>query len=184
MVSGQPSRLSFENRTGTCAILVTCRIKYWTPIVHCFNVFSFSYINLFESNCVHCTETGNIVSYVLCRFIKKYLLQAWYSWLSPVLLTGEPFPPEFTPDSFIPLGRAFLLRTQLYTVPYCFFVFNIANLYCESVFQANPDPWSGSRVWWPKIERNIQLKNVSFLSRIVIYLSFGLHKRCPSYSRP
>jgi len=46
--------------------------------------------------------------FVLCRFIKEYLLQAWYSWLSPVLLTGEPFPPEFTPGSFIPLGRAFL----------------------------------------------------------------------------
>jgi hypothetical protein len=55
------------------------------------------------------------MSYV--DLFKKYLLQAWYSWLSPVLLAGEPFPPEFTPDSFIPLGRAFL---GLSYMQYCF----------------------------------------------------------------
>jgi hypothetical protein len=55
------------------------------------------------------------MSYV--DLFEKYLLQAWYSWLSPVLLTGEPFPPEFTPDSFIPLGRrAFLLRTVIHRI--------------------------------------------------------------------
>ncbi len=60
-------------------------------------------------------------------------------------------------------------------------------------FNADPDtdpdpaifPGSGSRVWWPKVEKNVQLE-IQFLfswSKIVIYLSLGLHKGRQSYRR-
>ncbi len=44
---------------------------------------------------------------------------------------------------------------------------------------------SGSRVWWPKNEKKLQLEiQLSFSwSKIAIYLSLGLHKGRPSYRR-
>ncbi len=57
---------------------------------------------------------------------------------------------------------------------------------CGSGFRIpDPDPWPGSRVWWPKIEKNLELEIyfLFFWSIIAIYLSLGLHKGHPSYRR-
>ncbi len=50
---------------------------------------------------------------------------------------------------------------------------------------ADSDPGSGSRVWWLKIEKNLQLeiKFLFSLSKLAIYLSLGLHKGRTSYRR-
>ncbi len=47
----------------------------------------------------------------------------------------------------------------------------------------NADPDSGSRVWWPKIEKIHCLKFNFYFSKIAIYLSLGLHKGRPSYRK-
>ncbi len=50
---------------------------------------------------------------------------------------------------------------------------------------ADPDPGSGSRLWWSKIEKNLQLEILFkfFWSKIATYLSLGLHKGRQSYRR-
>ncbi len=50
---------------------------------------------------------------------------------------------------------------------------------------ADPDSGSGSRVWWPKIEKNYSWKKIKFFFwlKTKIYLSQGLHKGRPSYRR-
>ncbi len=47
-------------------------------------------------------------------------------------------------------------------------------------FRLNTDPDPG--FWWPKIEKNLQLK-FFFWSKTTIYLILGLHKRRPSFRR-
>jgi hypothetical protein len=57
---------------------------------------------------------------------------------------------------------------------------------CGSGFRIRiPDPGSGSRVWWPKIEKITAEKkiNLFFGPKTTIYLSLGLHKGRPSYRR-
>jgi hypothetical protein len=48
-----------------------------------------------------------------------------------------------------------------------------------------PDPGSGSRVWWLKIEKKFTTRNLIYIFWIknAIYLSLGLHKGRPSYRR-
>jgi hypothetical protein len=55
----------------------------------------------------------------------------------------------------------------------------------DPAFFLIPDPGSGSRVWWSKIEKNLQLEDLIkfFWSKIATYLSLGLHKGRPSYRR-
>ncbi len=51
---------------------------------------------------------------------------------------------------------------------------------------ADPDPGSGSRVWWPKIEENSQLEILILIFlklKIAIYISLGLLKGRSSYRR-
>ncbi len=58
-------------------------------------------------------------------------------------------------------------------------------------YSFDPDPAflaeyrSGSRVIWPKIGKNLQLKNnyIFFCSKIAIYSSLGVHKGSPSCRR-
>ncbi len=46
---------------------------------------------------------------------------------------------------------------------------------------ADPDPGSGSRVWWPKIEKKFTAGNLILFSwsKTAFYLSLGLHKGRP-----
>ncbi len=52
-------------------------------------------------------------------------------------------------------------------------------------FNPDPDPDPDQGFWWPKIEKNLQLKKKldMLLKKIAIWSSLGLHKGRTSYSR-